>query len=189
MILGFSGWPGVGKTYLVNYLLESLPKYAKISFGSFLKEEASEVFDYPNEWNYSQEGKEMLVTIPNWPYPNGDQPRVMSVREILQWFGSEYLFQKDPTCLVKRAKIAMRNRTNIIFDDVRDETEARFIKSLGGSLLRIQPYEGWEPSLACNHPREHLLDKYLEWDATLYPQFGKLKTFSIEMVEWIKDRE
>lgn len=188
MILGFSGWPGVGKSVLVGHILEALPNYAKLSFGDFLKEEASEVFGYPLEWNYSQEGKQNLVEVTNWPYPMGRSIKSVTVREILQLFGT-HLCEKDPLCLVSRAKIAMRGRKRIIFDDLRDPLEADFIRSIGGHLLRIEPHDDWKPTEASSHPREHLLDKYKGWDSLLYPKFGALKTFSIQVVEWIRDHE
>lgn len=183
MILGFSGWPGVGKSTLVQHFLKMLPKYEKISFGDFLKEDAAEKFNFPLEWCYTPEGKANFVEIPNWPYPAGRAVKQLTVRELLQWYGSEYLFVNEPLCLVNRARANLRGRQNIVFDDMRDLNEMNFIRGLGGKVIRIMPFDTWSPGPEFTHPREHLLDHVMCWDDVLTPNFGELEKAAKNLID------
>ena len=175
MIIGLSGKIGTGKTYLTNYFLEKHPEYTKIGFADILKKECSEMFCYPNEWNYSEDGKKEVVhdnRFPQW---------FMTVREILQWYGTDVCRAVDTNYWVKKMTKIIEPFfedifPDVIIDDVRFINEANLIQNMNGKVIRLNPYPGWKPGLYANHESERNLDDYENFDLILNPQFGQLES-------------
>jgi len=181
MIIGISAKIGCGKTFLTNFFLEEYPEYIKLGFGDVLKQECSETYGYPLEWNYTEEGKVEIITL------IGHHVDGMTVREILQWHGTEYRRAEDETYWLRKMIdiLGFKNQfsglfdkhttINIVIDDVRFINEANFVKYYGGILIRINPYPEWKSGLYANHRSETELDNFEDWDLVLSPAFGKLK--------------
>lgn len=168
MIIGISAKMGCGKTTLADYIIEELP-FKRKAFADILKQECSETYGYPLEWNYTGEGKHQLISLNVLP----KQP--MSVREILQWHGTDFRREQDWNYWVKLMDKEIKEDEDIIIDDVRFENEADFVKKRNGLLIRLEPYPGWKPEKYSNHVSETALDEYDGWDLVLKPKYGKLK--------------
>ena len=88
-VIGISGKIGTGKTTLTNILLEQLKgKWERKAFGDFLKEEVSEIFRFSKALCYDEDGKKQLIQIQKHVIPRPSKD-IMTVREILQWWGTE----------------------------------------------------------------------------------------------------
>jgi len=178
MIIGISGKIGCGKTVL-GKLIARRHNFRRESFGDLLKAECSMVYKYPLSWNYTQEGKAQLIygdiTLPEMP---------MTVRQILQWHGTEVRRKQDPDYWVDQMRVDLKTLQrsypegeilNVVIDDVRFENEARMVKEMGGVLIRIQPYKDWQPGPHAEHESETALDDQKGWDMVLSPKFGALE--------------
>lgn len=171
MIIGISAKIGCGKTYLASLFLQKYPKYIKLEFGYILKKETSMLYNYPEIWNYSLEGKSEIINRSNLP------KQKMSIREILQWHGTDLRRSQDPGYWVKQMEvlISIYSSSPIIIDDVRFKNEVEFIKGQNGLLIRINPYREWKPGQFARHKSETDLDNYHEFDLILTPKFGQLE--------------
>jgi len=161
-ILGISAKAGCGKTVLTGLLLERLgPTWIRMSLGDGVKQEASEIYNFPLEWCYSQEGKNRVV--PGYG---------RLVREILQYHGTEVRRAEDPEYWHKYLLTRKPADRNIIIDDVRFPDEVDFIHRYNGRVIRLQPYDGYRK--VNDHSSETALDDYTGFDAVYAPRFGEL---------------
>jgi len=114
-----------------------------------------------------------------------DQPgrTVLTVRRILQWWGTEYRRAQDPDYWTKAwaHKVSGYDlaRTHILIDDVRFMNELAVIKGLGGKIVKID-----RPGFAAggNHASETSLDEYTDWDAVILND-GSLEAFLQKITE------
>jgi hypothetical protein len=96
-----------------------------------------------------------------------DQPgqTAVTVRRILQWWGTEYRRTQDPDYWTKAwgRKIEQYDleNTHILIDDVRFMNELNTITGHGGRIVKIERpgFDG-----ANNHASETSLDDYSDWD-------------------------
>lgn len=195
MIIGISGKVGVGKTVLTNHLLQMIPNYERLGFADILKEEAADKFGFPKELCYSQEGKctEIPVKVGNndgYVFPFSDMPfqpwheETRTVREILQWWGTDVCRAADPDHWVKAFEVAMKDLAicDVIIDDIRFHNEAEFVLRQNGILIRLNPYEGWKPGPTAKHPSETALDYYDKWNLSMAPAYGELECAALQVV-------
>ena len=185
MIIGISSKIGCGKTTLANLFLKVHSEYTKLSFAGILKKECSERFCYPDEWNYTEYGKQEIINDNRLPL------KYMTIREILQWYGTDFCRVKDPDYWVKKMqknaldvymKEPLCGIPKIIIDDVRFINEAKWIQNMGGKVIRLNPYAEWKPGSFANHQSETDLDNYKEFNLILNPKFGRLK-FCLPLIE------
>jgi len=193
MIIGLSGKIGTGKSYLANYFLEAHPEYTKLSFGDALKKECSEIYNYPLEWNYSEEGKGRVIACVNH-HLNKHIINGMTVREILQWHGTEIRRAEDSDYWVKKMDKIIKPfcpgvLPDVIIDDIRFLNEADLVKKYNGLLIRINPYPEWKPGPGANHRSEIELDCYDDFDILFTPKYGDLKKYVSFIEETIKTRK
>ena len=192
-IVGISGKIASGKTTYCNLLLNKFNEYCRLSYGDILKEETSDLFNYPLEWAYDQILKYNVVNPeicsfnklvfkrflyfiglykPNMPFlPYGN----MTVRSVLQWYGTNYIRKNNPDYWVDLMNKKLISHPWAIIEDVRFKNEANQIKKLGGLLIRIEPHDKWDPGIYWNHPSETDLDEYADFDLIIHPKFGEIE--------------
>lgn len=182
-IIGLSGKMGVGKSTIAEQLLSFYSsKAVKLSFADLLKEEAAEKFQFPLEWCYSEKGKREAVYLSKDPMSREGLPLITTVRELLQWYGTDVIRKKDPDHWVKAMRQSISTakkcgKSVIVIDDVRFPNEAYFIQDVGGFLVRIErgadrPMTATEVSAAKSHLSELAIDMFSGWDLLVRPKEG-----------------
>ena len=105
----------------------------------------------------------------------------VTVRRILQWWGTEYRRNQDPDYWTKAWSRKVEQfdleNTHVLIDDVRFMNELSTIKSHGGLIVKIERpgFDG-----ANNHASETSLDDYKAWDGTIVND-GSLEEFKAKI--------
>ena len=127
-IIGFSGKIGAGKdTAAVGIIREFGYQYVKvICFSDFLKAIMGMLFDI--RITPDQKNKDMLV---------GESK--MTVRELLQYVGTDVMRGIDPDCWIRPYLQAVEaaSASMIVTPDVRFPNEVEAIKEHGGIVIRL----------------------------------------------------
>jgi hypothetical protein len=189
MILGFAGKAATGKTTAAKHLAPLLDKECRIipmamllrdEVESFLRgigAEASVPLVYGSQADKVQvfyvDEQQALAHCPKWKHfisehqEIQDQPgqTAVTVRRILQWWGTEYRRAQDADYWTKAwsRKIGQFDLKNVhvLIDDVRFMNELNVIREHGGLIVKIERpgFDG-----ANNHASETSLDEYHGWD-------------------------
>lgn len=199
MIIGFAGKAAAGKTTAANFLKERLPGATRIipmamvlrdEVEGFLRRIGADEF-VPLVYG-SQEDKVRVFYVDagrasaacsawaGFVAEHGDiQDRpgmsAVTVRRILQWWGTEYRRAQDPDYWTKAwgRKIEQLDlsRVHVLVDDVRFMNELEVIRAHGGRIVKIE-----RPGFlgANSHSSETSLDDFTEWDAVVIND-GKLE--------------
>lgn len=186
-IIGLSGKIYTGKTFLTNLLLKQLGYgWERRAFGDALKEEVSVMFNLPLSWCY--ENKDYKVDV-LFRRPDSTPPKcIMTVREILQWWGTEVRrAEKEDYWTYQLEKWIEDNSSRlkgIIVDDVRFPLEVATLIAHKAILFRLNPYSTWKCDLdIAAHESETALDDYTKvWDRSFSPEFGELETVAYEIL-------
>ncbi|HEX9777455.1 MAG TPA: hypothetical protein VGA63_04850 [Geopsychrobacteraceae bacterium] len=212
MIVGFAGKAAVGKTTAARWMEKILDGPVQIIPMAMVLRDEVEAFlrgagaaEFVPLVHGSQQDKVRVFYIDEqqalgqcgqWPQfvadhrEIQDRPRLtaVTVRRILQWWGTEYRRAQDPDYWTKAwaRKISQYdpNTTHILIDDVRFINELNSIKEQGGLIVKIERpgFNG-----ANNHASETALDDYRDWDAvlrndgSLHQFYGKLETLAAEL--------
>jgi hypothetical protein len=212
MIVGFAGKAAVGKTTAARWMEKVLDGPVQIIPMAMVLRDEVEAFlrgagaaEFVPLVHGSQQDKVRVFYIDEqqalgqcgqWPQfvadhrEIQDRPRLtaVTVRRILQWWGTEYRRAQDPDYWTKAwaRKISQYdpNTTHILIDDVRFINELNSIKEQGGLIVKIERpgFNG-----ANNHASETALDDYRDWDAvllndgSLHQFYGKLETLAAEL--------
>ncbi|MDT8419442.1 MAG: hypothetical protein RQ754_03340 [Desulfuromonadales bacterium] len=114
----------------------------------------------------------------------------VTVRRLLQWWGTEYRRAQDPDYWTKAwaAKVGQYDleREHVLIDDVRFINELETIKQQGGLIYKIERpgFDG-----ANNHASETSLDDYRFWDGilrndgTLQEFYRKVEVLAAQQLE------
>lgn len=185
-VVGLSGKIGTGKTQVANLLVSSFPVgYAlRVAFGDLLKQEVAEVFGFDKRLCYDQRAKNEFI-VPTLGFP-ACPATSMVLRELLQWYGTEYRRKQDPRYWVKAmdtriAEIRVLGVAVLVVDDVRFPDEAELILKQPGAVYRLQPYLGWKPGSHANHSSETALDNFTRFTAWLHPEYGQLDSVAFRI--------
>jgi len=180
MILGISGKMRCGKSVLAKHLENECSLCYTFNFGDLLKEEASTIFHFPLKWCYTKKGKSTVIE-KELGVKRAEFPKYgMTVREVLQWYGTDVIRKKDPDhWVVLMDKVILRaiklGVENILIADVRFPNEADWINSRRGKVVRLNPYLGYQWDPTQDHESETALDDYDNFWISISPPFGKLK--------------
>jgi hypothetical protein len=189
MILGFAGKAATGKTTAAKHLAPLLDRECRIvpmamllrdEVESFLRgigAEASVPLVYGNQADKVQvfyvDEQQALAHCPKWTHFIAEHREIqdhpgqtaVTVRRILQWWGTEYRRAQDADYWTKAwsRKIGQFDLKNVhvLIDDVRFMNELNVIREHGGLIVKIERpgFDG-----ANNHASETSLDEYHGWD-------------------------
>jgi len=205
MILGFAGKAATGKTTAAKHMAPLLDKECRIVPMAMVLRDEVEGFlraigagetvplvygcqDDKVRIFYVDETK-ALAQCPQWAHfvvenrEIQDRPgqTAVTVRRILQWWGTEYRRAQDPDYWTKAwgRKVEQFDLANIhvLVDDVRFMNELNVIREHGGLIVKIERpgFDG-----ANNHASETSLDEYQAWDRGIVND-GTLAEFKAEI--------
>lgn len=187
-LIGLSGKMGAGKTTVADRLLACVPRARRLSFGDRLKAEAASLFSFPVEWCYSGKHRRLPVTMGRYAL---GMPHDMTIRELLQWYGTEVGRARNPGRWIEAVKQSMNGLKAdlIVIDDVRFPNEADFIREHGGLLARLHPFTGGaERDKGALHESETALDGYPHWDVVYRPAFGEADAVADSLLAYFRKR-
>ncbi len=201
MILGFAGKAATGKTTAAKHLQPLLDKQCKIIPMAMVLRDEVEAFlravgaeesvplvygcqDDKVRIFYVDEQK-ALAECPKWADFISENQQIqdrsgrtaVTVRRILQWWGTEYRREQDPDYWTKAwgRKVSEYDveQMYLLVDDVRFMNELQVIKEHGGLIIKIDRpgFDG-----ANNHASETSLDDYTDWDGKILND-GTLQEF------------
>ena len=201
MIIGFAGKAATGKTTAAHHLAPLLDKECKIVPMAMVLRDEVEAFlravgaDHSVPLVYGDQEdkirvfhvdeKKAMAECPRWDAFVADHQDIqdrqgetaVTVRRILQWWGTEYRRAQDPDYWTKAwsRKIEQFDlqKTHVLIDDVRFINELKTIKSHGGLIVKIERpgFDG-----ANNHASETSLDDYTDWSCVVVND-GTLEQF------------
>jgi len=201
MIIGFAGKAGSGKTTAARHLATLLDRPTRVipmaqvlrdEVEAFLRQvgaDAQVPLLYGNQDDkvtvFSIDQRRALDACPRWDdfiavnreIQTEPGRTALSVRRILQWWGTEYRRAQDPDYWTKawQRKVASLDlaREHVLVDDVRFANELATLKSFAGRFVKIiRPgFDG-----AGNHASETSLDDFDGWDAVIVND-GSLEQF------------
>lgn len=192
MIIGISAKMGCGKTTLAQHLQNLLARDHAFgegvpvlrAFGDPLKQEVAEAFGFPLEHCYTTGGKS--ASFPFVSGRNNVEDMALrhfgtghaTVRELMQWYGTDYRRAEDKDYWTKAfdSYVAqdLRMGNHLIVHDVRFENEAEWVLRKGGIMLRLEPYDGWQPGDFAGHASETALDEWPRFTQRFRPGHGRL---------------
>jgi energy-coupling factor transporter ATP-binding protein EcfA2 len=187
-VYAISGKMGCGKSTLAGHLADLLRErgvVARMGFAQCLKEEVAAITGIEVDWLNSQEGKKLKMK--NF----GPQSEAVAmsmrfdpektVREFLQWYGTEWMRGRCPEHWVEALKTklvawsaAANDGDSVIVDDLRFKNEARMLKEWVTFLIRVEAYDGYHTEREGTHPSETELDDWSKWHIWLQPKYGEL---------------
>ena len=130
-----------------------------------------------------------LQHCPKWTHFVADHSEIqdqagqtaVTVRRILQWWGTEYRRTEDADYWTKawsrKVEELDLEQVHVLIDDVRFMNELNAIKGHGGLIIKIERpgFDG-----ANNHASETSLDDYADWDGTIVND-GSLEEFKAKI--------
>jgi len=165
MIIGISGKLYSGKDTLAGILVREFldldVSFKVKSFAYKLKKTGAYLTNTPEEWWFTQEGKQMLLT--EWG---------MTIGEFQQKLGTEAMrdnIHKEGWILALMSEYGPRE--DWIVTDVRFPNEAEAIRKTGGILIRIEGDPTGKRKTSkrdLNHPSETALDSYGKFDYIIH---------------------
>ncbi|WP_321365469.1 hypothetical protein [uncultured Desulfuromusa sp.] len=201
MIIGFAGKAASGKTTAARYLTELQDNIVILPMAVVLRQEVENFIRQVGAEDQvplvygDQDDKVRVFYIdekkahqlcPAWDAfvcLNQDiQDRLgqtaVTVRRILQWWGTEFRRAQDPDYWTKAWEKKLQGydlkNTHILVDDVRFVNELEIIEKQGGVFIKIERpgFNG-----ANNHSSENSLDDYDAWDLVILND-ASLKEFN-----------
>jgi len=197
MIVGFAGKAASGKTTAARHMATLLPGEVQIiPMALLLREEVEQFLRGIGSVEYvplvygSQEDKvrsfyvdseQAMNYCPKWDHFIAEHREIqdlkkmttVTVRRILQWWGTEYRRAQDADywtkAWIKKVAQCDTDRIHILVDDIRFMNELEALKSQGGRIIKIiRPgFNG-----AGDHASETSLDDFRGWDHTVQNDAG-----------------
>lgn len=205
MIVGIAGKAASGKTTAAHFMAAHLQGEVKIiPMAQVLRDEV-ELFlrsigaeDYVPLVYGCQDDKVKVFYIdaqraaeacPKWPLfitehadiQNQSDQTAVTVRRVLQWWGTEYRRTEDPDywtkAWTKKVESFDLENIHILIDDVRFMNELDTVRAENGLIIKIERpgFNG-----AGNHASETSLDAYTDWNRVVVND-GSLDDFQLDI--------
>jgi hypothetical protein len=194
ILIGLHGKMGSGKSTVAKFVKSMLgvdhrwdgpPTVKIISFADPIKTEVALRFNIPLVWCYNDKDKLVHERIDG---------TLASIRELLQTVGQAERIEaqrqkaRSRWTVLTEINVLSSNALIVIIDDVRFPEEMESIRKLGGRVIKVRPYTGWnkyddhESETALDHLRDD------QFDHVLKPQYGlvNLNAAAQEVVRYIK---
>jgi len=192
MIVGFAGKAATGKTTAAHHLAPLLDKPCRIipmamvlrdEVDAFLRAvgaDESVPLVYGDQADkvrvFYVDEKKALIQCPSWAHFVADHHEIqdrpgrtaVTVRRILQWWGTEYRRSQDADYWTKawsrKVEQLDLKKSHVLVDDVRFMNELIAIKAHDGLIIKIERpgFDG-----ANNHASETSLDDYDDWSQVI----------------------
>jgi uncharacterized protein with PIN domain len=155
MILGLTGYAGVGKDTAAEYLVKEF-NFTRVAFADKLRQLAYNINPYIH---HEVPGlSHRLVGIVDEMGWDRAKREIIAIREFLQGTGhGARLTFGDPFWIQAAFTPEVLQNTDIVVTDVRYENEVKYIADLGGYIIRIQR-DGFGPI------NDHITEKELAYD-------------------------
>lgn len=176
-LIAIGGKAGVGKTTLAHAIKKHMPvSWWVCSLADALKEEIHLHFGIPLQVMYDQKRKHETVTVPEFG--------VVTIRELMQKWG-DMQRAKDPFYYVRLFVKKYDERFGgVICDDVRFLSEFWAFKNRGAYLIKLLPWDGWQPGPGADHQSERELDEDdLPWDDVVQLTWDEIEPYA-RKVAW-----
>lgn len=164
MIVGISGRAGSGKDTVGDFLLASGFSEAKIPFALAVKEICGKLFNISHDdlYNNKDQVTEVEVTdgvIKLIPDLTSQRGKFLTVRQVLQYFGTDLMRGFFGNVWVNAALSDIRPDDDVVITDVRFVNEAKGIQDRGGVVVRLT-----RNTSDMDHESETALDDYQDFD-------------------------
>ena len=147
-LLGIEGYKGSGKDTACKWLQEMSPiPIKRLAFGDILKQEVHELFSIPMELLHADEETKnstlTTVTYLDLGLPQTTRRSRLTVREVLQFWGTDIRRSQDPDYWVNQLRPVIQDYYHnnpddvIVITDVRFANEVKMILELNGLLVRM----------------------------------------------------
>ena len=178
IVIGISGKAGTGKTTVARGVAERTGGIV-LSFADPLRQELHEMLGLPMELlrgdQATKEGAEIVL---------GN--RRMSLREVMQWWGTEVRRAQTPDYWIRAMQRQMLrvpfDCPVVAIDDVRFDNEAKWVDDWRGWNVRLKPYDGWKPGKGYSHPSEGEIVPPGGYCVEYAPVLGGLETVIDDLV-------
>lgn len=163
-IIGISGRAESGKDTVADHLVEVGLVDKKYMFATYLKQMCHDMFNIPTNDLYNGKNKLTNVKITKLvefliPELYDRIGEYLTVREVLQYFGTNVVRTFFPDCWVNAAFNCIKDDGTIIISDVRFLNEVRAIQNTGGIVIRLT-----RCVTDMTHESEILLDEFNGFD-------------------------
>ena len=164
MLIGIAGRSQAGKDTVADHLVNCGIVNRKIPLARYLKKLCHEMFNIPMDDLY--EGKDKLTNIKVGesliqmaPSLSSRSGTFLTVREILQYIGTDVLRSIQPNCWVNATFNSIEDDESVVISDVRFPNEIKAIQDRGGIVIRLT-----RKPTNMDHSSETLLDNYDGFD-------------------------
>lgn len=140
MLIGLVGFIGSGKGTVADILMRN-HNFEKLSFADSVKDSCASIFGWPRhllEGDTTESREFRECRDPFWSKKFG---RDFTPREALQLMGTEAgrdVFHKDLWIYTVERKLSNLTDIPVVIPDVRFPNEIKFIKKLGGHIVRVK---------------------------------------------------
>ena len=184
IVIGISGKAGTGKTTVARGVAERTGGIV-LSFAGPLRQELHEMLGLPMDLLRGSRGAkdQTEIVLGN---------RRMSLREVMQWWGTEVRRAQTPDYWIREMERQMLrvpfDCPVVAIDDVRFDNEAAWVARCGWNV-RLNPYPEWQPGKGYSHPSEGKITPPGGFLASYDPEFGELGAVIDDLVALVNARK